>query len=229
MEIKYPIKYAIMPIIEQTGRYPDLHELGYEYSIVANIVSKCYVVGERKEYLKDGTFNIKYEVVFQYDKSNYNDDYEPIIPKYNIYSQCINSMFVNQLFNNFDEALAIANQLNREILENQIKFLPPKSRKKVEECHQETLEKYKKIEQTIEQKTCDMKVTQTYSSILENIIEKILTSSSKFYIKLTNILSIQEIEYLKQLIENRSYINQNNYELIDKQLIITKTDKQKPI
>ena len=58
-EVKYPIKYAVMPIEEQIGWYPGLNELEREYSVVANIVSKCYVIREDKEYLQDGTLKIK--------------------------------------------------------------------------------------------------------------------------------------------------------------------------
>ena len=58
--LKFPIKYAVMPIEEQTGWYTGLNELERKYVVVANIASKCYVIGERKEYLSDGTFKIKY-------------------------------------------------------------------------------------------------------------------------------------------------------------------------
>ena len=44
MEKQYPIKYALMPVIDQIG-----WEYGErKYDIVTNIVSKCYVVEEHK-------------------------------------------------------------------------------------------------------------------------------------------------------------------------------------
>ena len=43
MKNNYPIKYAAMPIIEQTGWYPGLHELEREYGIVCYIASK-YII-----------------------------------------------------------------------------------------------------------------------------------------------------------------------------------------
>ena len=59
----------------------------------------------------------------------------------------------------------------------------------------------------MEQETCDMEITKTYSSTLEYLIEKVVENSSEFYIKLANVLSIEEREFLKQLIENRSCSN----------------------
>ena len=49
MKNNYPIKYAVMPIVEQTGWYPGLNELAREYGVVCYIVSKCYVVGREEE------------------------------------------------------------------------------------------------------------------------------------------------------------------------------------
>ena len=39
MELNYPVKYALMPVREQVGR---------EYEIVMYIVSKCYLISEKK-------------------------------------------------------------------------------------------------------------------------------------------------------------------------------------
>ncbi len=216
-ELKYPIKYAVMPIEEQIGWYPGLNELEREYDVVVNIVSKCYVIREEKEYLQDGTFKIKYEVVFPFQKKDkiYIGGFEPVIPEYNFYSQCTNSIFVNQLFNSFDEAQVVADQANEEILHHTIGILPynedfQKNLKVTKEKHQETLDRYKKIEETIEQKTCDMKIIKTYSFPLEHLIEQIIESPSEFYVKLASELSSEEREYLKQLIENRCCRNCTN-------------------
>lgn len=211
-ELKYPIKYAVMPIKEQIGWYPGLHELERECDVVANIVSKCYVIREDKEYLQDGTLKIKYEVVFPSLKFG---GFELAVPEYNFYSQCTNSIFVNQLFNSFEEAQAVADQANEEILYHTIGILPynedfQKNLKAVKEKHQETLDRYKKIEEIIEQGTCDMKITKTYHFPLEHLIEQIIENPSEFYVKLAGELSPEEREYLKQLIENRSCRNCTN-------------------
>lgn len=216
-EVKYPIKYAVMPIEEQIGWYPGLNELEREYSVVANIVSKCYVIREDKEYLQDGTLKIKYEVVFPFlkkDKIHFGG-FEPAIPEYNFYSQCTNSIFINQLFNSFEEAQTVADQENEKILHHTIGILPynedfQKNLKAVKEKHQETLDRYKKIEETIEQETCGMKITKTYNFPLEHLIEQIMENPSEFYVKVASKLSPEEREHLKQLIENRCCINCTN-------------------
>ena len=61
MKNNYPIKYAAMPIIEQTGWYPGLHELEREYGIVCYIVSKCYVVGREEKYNRYGNTICEYK------------------------------------------------------------------------------------------------------------------------------------------------------------------------
>lgn len=65
----------------------------------------------------------------------------------------------------------------------------------------------KKIEEKIEQETYDMKVTKTRDYNLEDIIEKIIEKPSEFYTKLAYALSVEEREYLKKLIKNRSCNN----------------------
>ncbi len=255
-DLKYPIKYAVMPIKEQIGWSNGLNELEREYGVVANIVSKCYVIGEQKKYSSDGTIEIKYEVVFLYNKqyTSYYDKFKPSIPEFNIWSQCTNSIFVNQLFNSFEEALIVAKQFNDEIVHHKIMFLhfDKDFQSKVEKIkteHQETLDKYKKIEEEIQQETNNVEITKT--STLEDIIEKIVESPRKFYINLADSLSIEEREYLKKLINNRccdnctngscrvetcekigldelgksqgsNCLSWNNYELIGRQRVLTK-------
>ncbi len=248
--LKYPIKYAVMPIKEQVGWSHGLNELEPEYGVVANIVSKCYVIGERKNYFSDGTFEIKYEVVFLYNKrnANYYEEFKATIPEFIVASECINSIFVNQVFNSFEEALTAASKSNDEVLHQKLikVYLDKDFKTKIEAIekeHQNTLDKYKKIEEMIQQKTSAVVITRT--STLEDIIEKIVENPKDFYIKLADSLSIEEREYLKQLIKNRccenctngsckigldelgqkegsNCLGWNNYELIGRQRILSR-------
>lgn len=253
--LKYPIKYAVMPIEEQVGWSHGLNELEPEYGVVANIVAKCYVIGERKKYFSDGTLEIKYEVVFLYNKryTSYNDEFKPTIPEFNANFECSNSIFVNQVFNSLEEAIIVANQANDKILLQKIKLhLDNDFRKQIEAIekeHQNTLDKYKKIEEMIQQKTSGVEITKT--STLEDIIESIAENPKEFYIKLASLLSPQEREYLKELIKNRccencangsckaetdekigldelgqpqgnNCLGWNNYELIGRQRVLSK-------
>ena len=120
--LNYPVKYAIMPIVEITG-WNTYREFEKEYDIVANIVMKCYLINKTKTYFGDGTSETKYEVVFLYDRKNpdYLDQFETVIPRYNLTSQkCTNSIFVNQIFDNFKEALTVAEIENEKVFDNQL-------------------------------------------------------------------------------------------------------------
>ena len=49
MKINYPVKYALMPIIEQVGWTHGLHELERDYDVVYYVVSKCYLINDTKK------------------------------------------------------------------------------------------------------------------------------------------------------------------------------------
>ena len=61
-KLNYPVKYAILSI--KTVFFSDCGfcESEQDFDTITNIVLKCYVVGERKEYLSDGSFKKKYEM-----------------------------------------------------------------------------------------------------------------------------------------------------------------------
>ena len=113
---KYPIKYAVMEICEQTGWTPGLHELGREYEVVANIVSKVYLVSETTKYLGDGTSKKEYSIVFPYQILM--DINKRKIPEFNFYGQCYNAEKVEQVFESYDDAKKIANQKNDNLRSN---------------------------------------------------------------------------------------------------------------
>lgn len=207
--VNYPIKYAVMPIVEQVGWSIGLNQLERDYDVVTYIVSKCYVVGEQKLNFSDGTSKMSYEVVFPYQ----NEYMDRQLPEFNIFSQkCTNSTFVNQCFDSFDVALEVANKLNNDILHHEIGCLSfdnnfDTSLEILKRKHQERLDKYKRLESEIQRYTASMEITQNRSSILEDIMKRILERPDVFYTRLADVLSIQEREYLKQLSENRKCEN----------------------
>ncbi len=217
-EVKYPIKYALMPMKEQTGWEPGLNELERVFDTVAYIAAKCYVISERKEYSSDGTSKTKYEVVFLFEKSNvsYRDDYKPTVPRYNVYSkECYNSIFVDQLFDSFDVASKLADERNEETFHKGLALMflgeDLESRvAKAKEKHQKTVDKYKKLEELLEKKSADTPVSVGISSSLTDLIERIIDKPSDFYIKLAAVLRPEEREFLRRLIENRSCMNCTN-------------------
>lgn len=245
-----------MPNEEQTGWIPGLHELEREFDVVAYIVSKCYVIREKKEYFSDGTSKIEYEVVFPFAKrtDTQYDEFVPTVPEYNLYSKCTNSVYVNRLFDSFDEAPGIADKAAKEIIGRIVLGLPDEQDYQIKLLAlKERMDRYRKIEEDMESKTCGMLVGDSRCIDLERLIDEIIKKPSEFYIKLASRLAPEMREYLKKLIENRSCANctnascrvehyekvgldgtgkpqgsscvsWNNDELIGRQLIIQKND-----
>lgn len=236
MELKYPVKYAIMPIKEQCGFSHGMHELEAEYKVVANIVVKCYLIGKTKSYSSDGTIENDYEVVFLYKRKQ--EGFERVIPEYSIYNQCTNSNFVNKLFSNYEDAVEAAEKLNDEILRRSTRGLSQDEREEATSEHYYKINRYKMLEKSFEDDTIDVEITADYDEILEGILKRVVDKTSDFYIKLANALSSEEKEYFKELVANRSCGNcikdecelrkidgvncslWDNPELIGKQLIL---------
>lgn len=204
--LKYPIRYAIMEVKKIINSYPMLSSLRREYKTVAYIVSKCYVISEKKEYLRDGTSTTQYEVVFPYIKkeSSYYDSFEKNIPEYDWLSKCINSVTVNQLFDSFEEALVLKEQLNEELINAEIGTIPfdndfLENVKKIKAKHQLNIDSYKEIEKKIEKYQKKLKVTESASTNLEELLEKVLANTS-----LISSLSDNEKDTFKKLIKNQN-------------------------
>lgn len=118
MENKYPIKYAVLELkIDGDSSY------NYEKVTVGYIVSKCYLIGQNLKFFSDGTSKVLFEVVFPYNdilrfKTNPSEIYKmegtvPIIHKHDI---CANSKIVLDLFDTYDEAHAVANEMNNSYM-----------------------------------------------------------------------------------------------------------------
>lgn len=162
-ELNYPIKYAILGIEEQVGWAPGLHEMERDYDICGYIVSKVYVVSETINYNINGTGKKSYQVVFPFISIA---DREKQIPKYNIYYECYNSIYVPNIFDSFDDAKSLATQKNRELRSRS--YLPVSFGEKMtwserilkgQEQFDEKIKKYLEFEQYIYNETADMKIT----------------------------------------------------------------------
>ena len=102
-----PIKYAIQPLFQDKG---GRKEIGY-------IVSKAYVVKEIKEYSTGGNCSTHYNVVFPYRNINNYELLEkrvnPKFRKVGYYDKiCINTNFVREIYENYNEAKMICNIMN---------------------------------------------------------------------------------------------------------------------
>lgn len=101
MSIKsgYPVRYAALNLKEL--------EISEDEIFIA---AKCHLVYETKNYFSNGLTDEEYGVVFSWDKYNSN-----IYPTYNE-NACINLKKVDKVFDNPDEALIHAHEINRKNL-----------------------------------------------------------------------------------------------------------------
>lgn len=177
-DLKYPIKYALLPIEDQVGWQSGLYELERYYDICGYNVSKVYLVGKKEEYRSDGTKEISYQVVFPYDtldaqKQNFSSECIRKYPVYNLnWKQYNNFIEVSMVYDDFAKAKEnanILNQLLRRKYSNPINSNSKDWKKVIEEKNAEfdkRLERYLLFEEFILSETKDMVITKEKSKTL---------------------------------------------------------------
>ena len=162
MKNNYPIKYAVIPMIEQIGWTPGMHDLEKEYGTVCYIVSKCFVVNETKEYKQNGKAVTSYNSVCPFEYRDF-DIWKRCEPSFNlIHGHCTNEIITSEIYDTYDEAVVEKNQKNSKLKTNRWVFLPydEKFKEKVDKLNaefDETLSFYNQLERMIEKKTSDLK------------------------------------------------------------------------
>ena len=161
MEIKYPVKYGVIPVKKLLNYNNEMKN-----TIVCYIISKCYVVNEIKRYHKDGSSTMKYEVVCPYMYDDYYDQYINEIPHFNL-DVCTNSVEIGAIFDTYEEALEAKRIENEELLERQYAFMSLympqdillEAKEKVKTEFNYWLEKYNNVEEVIISATDSLQVT----------------------------------------------------------------------
>lgn len=159
MKNNYPVKYAIMPIQNCDDK------------IMAYIVSKCYIISEEKNYSFDGNFKTSYNVFFPYQFDMSESCWKREKPTFNAYSfKCTNATVVNDIFDNYEDALKLATLKNDEILENNYGYISNISEM---ECiklnHDKKISEYKELEEQIFTNTVDLKLIAVLNHKLFNV------------------------------------------------------------
>lgn len=183
MKNNYPIKYAVIPIIEQVGWENGVCELERKYGTVCYIVSKCYVVEESKKYNINGTTKIEYQVVCPFSEDEYYT-WRREEPSYNlVYGHCTNSVITDALFDSLDEAKAAKNKKNEDILLHKSLYMSSNAYKeqRIEEKFNEIISHYNRLEKEIEKRTQDLIVNnstkeQRIIRLINNEVKKINSS-----------------------------------------------------
>lgn len=227
MKINYPIKYAVMPIIEQTGWSHGLHELEREYDVVCYIVSKCYLINDLTKYKEDGCSIKEYEVVFPYQPSEFNR-WKRNIPEYNlIHRYCTNSNKVDAVYDSYEEALKSATTKNEKLCEKTWIYLPVTKdiMEKIQEKKDEfaaKLTEYKMLERQILLNTNDIEPGEIKK--LDDVIKIENNSGRVFSCSIYGVLDL--FSYQKFVVYN---ISQELYNNLIKTISEEKIDNIKSI
>lgn len=195
MKNNYPIRYAIMPIIEQTEWSHGIHELLRNFSEVTYIVSKCYVINKTKKYNRNGDTSITYEVVFPFEETDYG--WEKTEPQYDSYGNCRNSIIVDKIFNTFEEALEEANNKNNELMYKNTAYISFKNKDKRKAKEKEYITKrkqYQELEQLIEQNTDDLVIGD---GTKEQTVLIIGEKNKKVKASLYEVIDLYDTSYFK--------------------------------
>lgn len=246
MKYNYPVKYTAMPIIEQVGWNHGLHELERAYDVVCYIVSKCYLISDRIKYKENGESEKEYEVVFPYENGQYSNSWEKVTPSFN--HGCVNSTFVEKVFDTYDDALEFATNKNKDLCEKTWIYLPytkdmkNQIAKKVEEFN-DKLSRYKLLEQQILFNTADLEQSKVKKldklikksngeiKVLGNTLYNYLTYStySSFivysiskeqYNQLLTLIINQDSPDISSVFENASPILYHDYKIDDKNIMV---------
>lgn len=199
---KYPIKYALMPVREQIGGNKK------KYEIALYIVSKCYVISKIRDYIGDRDSKCSYEVVFSFSIDD-DGSISLVLPQYSERDICVNSIVVDCLFEDFDEALSVAKRKNQEILDKKINSIPCGSRYQTEQQvafvrkrHKELLDKYKKIEALNELRS-DLVISGDINPQFYEFVRMMIDDPENFYARVSSFLSSDEKKSLNYYSEDK--------------------------
>ena len=196
MKNNYPIKYAVIPIIEQY-HYPYESE-----ETVCYIVSKCYLVAETKKYNQNGSVDKKYQVVCPYTEKEF-DIWNRVEPSYNFDGTCLNGLIVDAIYNNYEDAKKDKDDKNHEIVNKKISCVRVNNKmesniKKIKDEFNEKLSFYDKLESLIEANTEDLIVNAEFKE------RSVIYGDNKEYCKYNSSLY-----HLIKLFENNTFIVYN--------------------
>ena len=185
MRINYPIKYAVIPITEDV-----VNSYGAQERIfVCYIVSKCYLLEERKKYTIDGRTEKEYRIVIPYEKHDYNT-WRRVEESCNLVGwDCVNSITTDAVYDTIAEARIAKERKNQKLLDSMFSCMPYdifiKNSKQVRSNFKKKLNFYEKFEDEIERKTkelCINRLPKEQSVIVKRNNEREKIKKSLYYI-----------------------------------------------
>ena len=158
MKNNYPIKYALVPMIEQVGWSSGLHDLEREYKVVYYIAAKCYLVEVSKKYKQKGDEKVEYHVVFPFKYKLYSG-YVSEEPRFNcVHGNCVNEIITDKIFDSYGAAKSAKELKNEELLDKKIKYSFGDKRQLKRKEFSDTSSYYDELEAVIERETQDLQV-----------------------------------------------------------------------
>ena len=224
MKNNYPIKYALVPMIEQVGWAMGLNELEREYDNVCYIVSKCYIINEIKEYKENGLVETKYNVVCPYEYHKILNYWEREFPKFNyVNNYCTNSITVDNVYDTKEEAKEAKQIRNMEILNHQLSYIAVNSEyeekvKKLKNVFNNKLKYYEQLEEFIEMSTPDLVVNGKIKE--QNVIIYKENEYKEYNRSLYTILDLYDSNFIVYSLTQSDYDNLK--ENLDKNIDIKK-------
>ena len=196
MKNNYPIKYAIIPMIEQNNIYED--------EIVYYIAIKCYVIAEHKLYQSNGEKIINYDVVSPY-KRIFFDKYKRQSP---VDGEYIENYSVSNIYDSYEEA-KLDKEKMIDILYNQkhrfIRFTD--TRKEILDLQlKATKAYYDELEKKINKNTEDLVIGVKNKP--QRVILAPQGSAKELNESIYDVMDIyQDYSYVIRTVNQRDYIN----------------------
>lgn len=153
MRINYPVKYAVMPVMEEPCYGND-----NEWTTLCYIVTKCYVLTEYTEYDAEGFKTDKKEVLCPYKKDPYEyDTWRRTLPTKTLGLQYLDSFKTDALYDTFEEAVVAKDRKNVELMKSK-KFYPTTRAQEYKQRILKNIDEYNVLEKLIEENTPDLVV-----------------------------------------------------------------------
>lgn len=190
--LKYPIRYAVMPVkSDKDWLKPTLANSLSED--VGFIVSKVYLLGERKTNFFNGKCRTEYEVVYPY-KTPMDLD-KRVIPQYGYTSFYSNSDFVDEIFATYEGANESATLKNKKLKQKLVKSLVCTEKELTKQVNEIDIDFDKKQEKYKEFESIILIMTEDLLVEIDDVYVK-LSDFAKLYDDLKRELTIEEREKL---------------------------------
>ncbi len=140
-EVNFPEKYALMPIMKQTGWETGLPgwEIKRVEEVVAYVAMECYLLEEVINYYKNGTNKSKFLVVFAKSKHDFSTEIKPFD---NVYGVNTSGQYVDSIYDELEEVKLQETIINKKLIEESGRYYPVDKREFIKQRISDYVTKY---------------------------------------------------------------------------------------